>query len=358
MIDTFCLSGQYCPDRFSPSLYGVMHMETAKCKITVIKRSVNKDLIDEYMNESMASYNLCGKFKEGDIFYVSSEWDMPDGFCNWAWADIRKEILAVANGVNYPWFKAPGIAVTGCTDWFKPVLFKIEKIEMNTIPIHPIPVKAVLFDLEGTLIDFQWDLAPAARQILKTVRSAGIDTDLYGPSPDYAKIFNTTRKITRSFDPFKATAIWKDLNRIYDHYDNDALSRWQPYPDTHQTLDTLSKKGFRLGLVTNCGTKAVNTVLAKFDLSSCFEIILSRNDVTRLKPDPEGLKIAAAYLNIPPESILFVGDSINDISPARKINMPSCFLTNGESKVTGKIDHGATFEISTLIEIADIVKPS
>jgi uncharacterized repeat protein (TIGR04076 family) len=54
---------------------------------------------------------------------------MPEGFCAWAWADIRADILTVIAGGSPPWLKQPGIQITGCTDWFRPVIFKMERME-------------------------------------------------------------------------------------------------------------------------------------------------------------------------------------------------------------------------------------
>jgi uncharacterized repeat protein (TIGR04076 family) len=102
----------------------IMH---PKCKITVIKRSLNQDIIDKYLQGGADNSGLCTTFKEGDEFFVYSEFQMPENFCHWAWADIRKDIIAVINGVQYSWFKQKGITISGCTDWFRPVLFKIEK---------------------------------------------------------------------------------------------------------------------------------------------------------------------------------------------------------------------------------------
>ncbi len=100
-----------------------------KCKITVIKRSLNQDVIDEYMKEEMKNNNLCSALKEGDEFFVYSEFQMPENFCHWAWADIRQDIHAIINDAQFSWFKEEGITISGCTDWFRPVLFKIEKIK-------------------------------------------------------------------------------------------------------------------------------------------------------------------------------------------------------------------------------------
>ncbi len=99
-----------------------------KCKITVIKRSLNQEIIDTYLKEDMKGGGLCSSFKENDEFFVYSEFGMPENFCHWAWADIRNDIIAVINNVQYPWFKQKGITISGCSDWFRPVLFKIEKI--------------------------------------------------------------------------------------------------------------------------------------------------------------------------------------------------------------------------------------
>jgi len=56
---------------------------------------------------------------------------VPDGFCASAWADIRKDILAVAMGANMPRVRQLGTVITGCTDWFRPVIFKVERIANN-----------------------------------------------------------------------------------------------------------------------------------------------------------------------------------------------------------------------------------
>jgi len=206
----------------------------------------------------------------------------------------------------------------------------------------------ILFDLEGTLVDFQWRLDEAVREILPVLIASGIDTGRYSPSPDYADLFNTTRDLTRDWDSGKSAQLFDQLGVIYDKYDEDALSRWSPYPDTLSLLDTLAASGYRLGVVSNCGARAVHGVLAKFRLSDYFEIILSRNEVSRIKPAPEGLILALEQLGVPPDRALFIGDSVNDILAARAVPMHSCFLSGGESQVTGIKGGRAAFQISSL----------
>ncbi len=98
-----------------------------KCKITVLKVTINQDLVDEYLNVD-EHYGPCSRFREGQTFIIDQPYELPAGFCAWAWADIRNTILSIATGATKPWSKQPGVEVVGCTDWYRPVYFKVERI--------------------------------------------------------------------------------------------------------------------------------------------------------------------------------------------------------------------------------------
>ena len=214
----------------------------------------------------------------------------------------------------------------------------------------------VLFDLEGTLVDFQWQLQQAVDEILPALKETGIDTALYGSNPGYATLYNKTREIVDTAESQMQKDIFDTLNPIYDKYDKDALTRWQPYPQTHEMLEQLSDFGIRMGVVSNCGAKAVHVVMEKFDLASFFEICLSRNDVSYIKPHPQGLNIALEKLDIQAESVIFIGDSINDILAAEKVPMQSCFLSGGESIVTGEGGTIGTYQIDSLDKLPVLMR--
>lgn len=199
--------------------------------------------------------------------------------------------------------------------------------------------KAVLFDLDGTLVDFQWDLDKAIPEICAILSDAGMDMASYGKPPSYVSLFNLTRDITDQWinrdAADDARKLLAKLDDLYDRYDQDAMTRWQPYPETRTILTKLAGEGYRLGVVSNCGREAVNGILSRFNLTGFFEIVLTRQDISRLKPHPESLNLALQALSLPPDQVLFVGDSINDILAADKAGMTACFLSCGESRVTG-----------------------
>jgi uncharacterized repeat protein (TIGR04076 family) len=105
-----------------------MPFDTPKCKITVVKRTLNQDLAGQYLDveEPLVA---CTQFSDGQEVVAEHPYGMPDGFCPWAWADIRHDIMTVATGGDLPWLKQPGTALAGCTDWFRPVIFKIERLD-------------------------------------------------------------------------------------------------------------------------------------------------------------------------------------------------------------------------------------
>ncbi|MFX1514610.1 MAG: TIGR04076 family protein [Promethearchaeota archaeon] len=108
-----------------------MSFKMPKCKITVLKRTFNQDLVDEYLEDQYRPAGPCECFKDDQEFIIDPATN-PEEFsacCAWAWADIRKDIMAIASGANIFGFKRRGTTITGCSDWFRPVYFKVERIE-------------------------------------------------------------------------------------------------------------------------------------------------------------------------------------------------------------------------------------
>jgi uncharacterized repeat protein (TIGR04076 family) len=99
------------------------------CRVTVLKRTLNQDLVDEFLEEEYRALGLCDCFSDGQQIVIDDYGAVPEGFCPSAWADIRKDLFGVAMGANVPGLRQPGTTIASCTDWFRPVLFKIERIE-------------------------------------------------------------------------------------------------------------------------------------------------------------------------------------------------------------------------------------
>ena len=111
-----------------------------KCKITVLKTTLQEDLAKEYGVENLGK---CPMHKEGKVFYA--DYAKPEGFCDEAWKAIYQYVFALSHGADKEtfyfndWIKTPGVAICSCNDGLRPVIFKIEttneKSDINYTPI-------------------------------------------------------------------------------------------------------------------------------------------------------------------------------------------------------------------------------
>ena len=208
--------------------------------------------------------------------------------------------------------------------------------------------EAYLFDFEGTLVTFEWNLTKGISTILNEIELIGYSMNLFDGSPSYVDIHKVASVISEQDDE---STIMNVIAKVHDQFDADALSRWKLYKDAKQTLNKLKNNGKLLGLVTNVGSKAINSAIKKLELDDIFEIVITRNHVSRLKPDPEGLLMAANSLKIDPDSILFTGDSYDDLGAAKAANMKSCYLSGGQDEINADDGIQPDFIINRLKEL-------
>jgi uncharacterized repeat protein (TIGR04076 family) len=93
--------------------------EKHKCKITVLRKTFNEEYYEKY---PYGAASACGRLEEGQVFISDNRWDPPEGFCQWAWSDLRPTIHSIHAGHSAP-------AIGCCTDGLRPVFFKLERIE-------------------------------------------------------------------------------------------------------------------------------------------------------------------------------------------------------------------------------------
>ncbi len=101
-----------------------------KCRITVLRRTLNADLAEEYCREDVTP---CKSWREGQEFVTN--FGKPQGFCDWAWNDIHKYVAALLAGGSFAgsifngWMKDEATMIACCTDGIRPVIFKLQRIE-------------------------------------------------------------------------------------------------------------------------------------------------------------------------------------------------------------------------------------
>jgi uncharacterized repeat protein (TIGR04076 family) len=103
-------------------------MEFSTCKITVVRRSIDHELNNEYL-ASPEHMKVCDQVDDHQEFFVENPYIMPAGICPWAWADLRPAITALAAGSRSPFMKNEHATLALCSDPFRPVTFLIERVD-------------------------------------------------------------------------------------------------------------------------------------------------------------------------------------------------------------------------------------
>jgi uncharacterized repeat protein (TIGR04076 family) len=105
----------------------------ARVKITVVKR-LNRDIIhaDSQPGCSSKGPPVCPLFREGQEFVTDMK-SAPAGFCPGAYADLFRYITGLEAGADYPWMNEKGVVLAACNDGFRPVIFRLERIESEGV---------------------------------------------------------------------------------------------------------------------------------------------------------------------------------------------------------------------------------
>jgi HAD superfamily hydrolase (TIGR01509 family) len=195
--------------------------------------------------------------------------------------------------------------------------------------IHFDNINTMLFDYEGTLVDFQWKLAEAVEETLKMLRDSGFAKDRI-QSRRYSTLMTEAMQGAAEIG-LQPDQVREKIGLVYDRFDEDALTRWALRPYVKDFLKAIRAKGVRTGLVSNVGGKTLSKALTKLGLEGFFDIALSRNDVLNLKPNPDGINLAIERLGAQKDTSIFMGDSLDDINAAKNAGIRVIIITDGEN---------------------------
>lgn len=198
---------------------------------------------------------------------------------------------------------------------------------------HPLPVDAVLFDLDGTLADTAGDLAgalnrvradrglpPVSPQVLRPHASSGargllgVGMGVAPGAPDYEAL----------------------REAFLAHYAACLADTTVLFAGVAELLDAIERRGLRWGIVTNKFSRYTGPVVAALALRDRASTVVSGDTTPNPKPHPAPLLHAASGLKIPPSRCMYVGDDLRDVIAGNAAGMPTIvaeygYIGTGES---------------------------
>jgi phosphoglycolate phosphatase len=217
----------------------------------------------------------------------------------------------------------------------------------------PAAYAAVLFDLDGTLLDTAPDFATALSRMV-TERNLALPTiELIRTAVSHG----SAGLVTLAFGLKPADADFEALRQEFlGHYRTCLTEKTRLFPGIEAVLAKLAERGIPWGIVTNKPEPYTRAILDGLWLPAPPQVVVCPDHVTRNKPDPEPLLLACQQLNIQPAETLYVGDHLRDIQAGNSAGCDTAAAAYGYlDGDENPSDWGAHYQVNHPSELQGII---
>jgi len=221
-----------------------------------------------------------------------------------------------------------------------------------------VTIRAVIFDIEGTLINFTLDYKTSRAEVIQYLTKRGFPPSLFSIKENIFEMLKKAEVYMKNNDEEKSKAriVRKGVLSIADRHEMEAANTTNMLPGVLETLKTLKNMGLQMAVFTMNGEKSTNHIMRIFRLKQFFDATITRESVSAVKPDPAHLEAVLSALNIKPEEAIVVGDSALDMKCARELNITAVGITTGISSPKELTFAGASYLISSFTEIPRLIQ--
>ncbi|WP_180072365.1 HAD family hydrolase [Acinetobacter sp. YH12200] len=218
-------------------------------------------------------------------------------------------------------------------------------------------MKAVLFDLDGTLIDTAADFIRIIQQMCREEGRALVEPELIR-----TQVSEGARAMVKLVYPemqLEDPVFLQHRQRFLDRYGADIAVDTDLFDGMYPLLEQLEAQDIPWGIVTNKPRWLSEALLKALNLSERCAVLVCPEDVTRTKPDPEPMYLAAKQLNLAAEDCIYIGDHPRDIDAGRHAKMPTILAAYGYLPLQYKDDltaWQADYIVDTVAELQQLIQ--
>lgn len=198
-----------------------------------------------------------------------------------------------------------------------------------------MPIKAIVWDLDGTLIHFKIDSIKARRAVIKLFRDAGVPKEYFNSQKTIFDIINNSKEVLTRIGLTRGeiTNINTAANSSVVEIEEKAAHEASLIIGIENVLKFIEKMGIKQAIFTFNTFRNAKISLEKTNILHYFEVIAGRDNVKNLKPHPDHLIYICGILNVLPSEIIVIGDSGRDIEAAINIGAKSIGIKTPMSRV-------------------------
>ena len=218
-------------------------------------------------------------------------------------------------------------------------------------------VRAVVFDLDGTLASFNLDYRAVRADVRSFLIKRGLPASILSTNESIFEMLKKAEIFLKNSSESKK-AIEEILGKalaIAEKYELEAAKNTGLLPGVAETLKELRKMGLKTGLFTINGEKSTNYILKRFRITGFFDAVIPRNSVKYVKPSGEHLEAALRALGVNPDQAMVVGDGVSDMKCARELKTIAVGLPTGVSSPKELMNSGANYIITSITDLPTLV---
>ena len=188
------------------------------------------------------------------------------------------------------------------------------------------PLYAILFDLDGTLIDTAGDLIKSLNILLERKGHPTRDVAAMRPHAGQGSYSLIKAAFGDNLDETEHKRLSAEFIEIYQAHLHDTTSL---FPETVETIAKVKERGMKWGIVTNKSERLSVPILQKLGLYDSADCLVYGDTTDKKKPHPRPLLCAARQLNLPPQHCAYLGDTLNDMTSAISAGMRALVVSYG-----------------------------
>jgi HAD superfamily hydrolase (TIGR01509 family) len=219
-------------------------------------------------------------------------------------------------------------------------------------------VKAVIFDLDGTLVGFNLDYRALRAEVRGYLVKRGVPASVLSLQENIFEMLKKTEIFVRNSGKSaeEMAVIRSEALGIAEKYELEAAMSTGLLSGAVETLKALKRMGLKIGLCTINSEKSASYILQRFKIAEFFDVTVTRNMVSQVKPHPEHLQVVLKALSLAPEESVVVGDSSVDMQCARELKAIAVGLPTGISTVQQLTSQGANYIITSITDLPVLIE--
>ena len=220
-----------------------------------------------------------------------------------------------------------------------------------------MPYKAVIFDLDGTLVESHINYEKMGEQIKELLAKKGMKEHIEDRRKAYQVIRGGAETLLKyGLPPQNLDTTLRELDSVMNNIELEAIPTMKLKPNALETIMKLYDFGYSLGICTRSHRLYADKVLTKYNMDKYIHAVVGRDDTDKPKPNAHQLLVTIEQVNAKPEETLYIGDTTTDLTTAKNANVDFVGYWRDERWAQMLIDGGCEKIVKDLWDIVEIAR--